>query len=668
LSGEHEFPVPPLDLPDPRQLLAVATLSQYAAVALFIQRALAVKPDFRVDNANAPAVAEICIRLDGLPLAIELAAARLKLLPPQAILARLGRRLELLRGGTRDMPDRHQTLRQAIAWSFDLLETGEQALFRRLAVFARGCTLEAAEAVCQALYDRTTGPGQVLEVLDGVASLLDKSLLRQQEQASGEPRFRMLETIREYGLECLMASGEESVVRRAHAVYYLALVEVAEPALTGPDQATWLERLEAEHDNLRAALHWTEETGKAEIGLRLAGALCQFWLMRGHLREGQERLARLLELSGPFPQTAVQTKALTRAGHLADNLGDYATAQVFFEESLAIQRELGDTRGIATALNDLGWVTFHRNDYTVARELSEESLGIWQELGDKKGIAISLNNLGFVAHFQGEYTATHALFQESLALSHALGDKWGIAVALCLMGRTVHIQGDYRRAAALLEEGGALFRELGAKQLSAYVSAFLGDLAHDQGNDECATALLEESVTLFRDIGDKEGLVQALSFLGTVIHAQGDNERAMALCEEGLDVGRAIGHKWNMALALCRLGTAAYTQGDAVRATALYEESLALYRELGNKHGLAECFEGLAGVAVVQRQLEHAARFLGAAEVLRQVTGAPLSPSERVRYDHVVAAVRAGLSEAACTAEWEVGKAMPMEHVLTHGS
>jgi predicted ATPase len=276
LSGEHEFPVPPLALPDPRSLPAVDTLSQYAAVALFIQRALAVRPDFRVDNANAPAVAEICVRLDGLPLAIELAAARIKLFLPQAMLARLGHRFELLRGGARDMPERHQTLRQAIAWSYDLLEASEQTLFRRLAVFTRGCTLEAAEAVCQAVHDSTVDPGESLEVLDGMASLLDKSLLCQQEQTSGEPRFRMLETIREYGRECLTASGEEPTVRRAHADYFLALVETAEPALTGPEQATWLERLDVEHDNLRAALRWAEASGDVDIGLRLAGALCQF--------------------------------------------------------------------------------------------------------------------------------------------------------------------------------------------------------------------------------------------------------------------------------------------------------------------------------------------------------------------------------------------------------
>jgi predicted ATPase/class 3 adenylate cyclase len=425
LSGEHEFPVPSLELPDPRRLPAVDALSQYAAVELFIQRALSVKPDFRVDNDNAPAVAEICVRLDGLPLAIELAAARIKLFPPQAILARLGRRLELLRGGARDVPDRHQTLRHAISWSYNLLEVDEQALFRRLAVFAAGCTLEAAEAVCQAVDVPTAGVGQSLEVLDGVASLVDKSLLCQEEQASGEPRFRMLETIREYGLECLTASGEAPAIRRAHADYYLALVEEAEAALTGLEQATWLDRLEVEHDNLRAALRWAEEGGEVEVGLRLAGAFCQFWLMRGHLREGQEQLARLLGLEGVSPRTAVRAKVLTGAGHIAHNLSDYAAAHAFFEESLTIRRACGDQRGIAAALNDLGWVAWYRNDYTAVRVLSEESLAIWQELGDKAGVATSLHNLGWVAYHQGEYAAAYTLYQERSGPAPGLGGPAG---------------------------------------------------------------------------------------------------------------------------------------------------------------------------------------------------------------------------------------------------
>jgi len=668
LRGEYEFPVPPLALPDPRHLPAVEALSQYAAVALFIQRALAVKPDFHVNNANALAVAEICIRLDGLPLAIELAAARSKLFSPQAILARLGRRLELLRGGARDVPERHQTLRQAIAWSYDLLEVGEQALFRRLAVFARGCTLEAAEAVCQAVHAPAAGPGQLLEVPDGVGSLVDKSLLDQQEQASGEPRFRMLETIREYGLECLTVSGEEQAIRRAHAEYYLALVEEAEPALMGPEQTSWLDRLEAEHDNVRAALHWAEEGGDAEIGLRLAGAVCQFWLIRGYLREGQERLARLLGLAEASPHTAVRAKVLTRAGHLAHNLGDFTAARALFEESLARWRALGDPQGIATSLNDVGWVVLCQGDYAMARSLSQESLARWRALGDPQGIATALHNLGRVAHCQGEYAAARALHQESLALRRAREDRRDIAFSLTHLGWAMHKQGDSRGATTLLEEALALFQDMGVKQLFALASAILAEVAHDQGEDGRAAMLIEQSVTLFREVGDTQSLTVALSIFGTIAHAQGENGRARAFLEESLVLQRDIGIKWGMTTALNRLGMVEHTQGDDGRATALYEESLTLCRELGDKHGLAECLEGLAGMAVAQQHLERAARLLGAAETLREAIGAPLSSRERVRYDRDVSAMRAGLGEAAFAAAWAAGKATLPEQGITHGS
>ena len=663
LSGEHEFPVPPLDLPDLRDLPTIATLSQYAAVNLFIQRAVAVKPDFQVHNTNAAAVAEICVRLDGLPLALELAAARIKLLSPQAILARLGRRLEFLRGA-RDMPDRHQTLRHAIAWSYDLLEAGEQALFRRLAVFARGGTLEAIEAVCQAVHAPAIGPGQALDVLDGVASLVDKSLLRQAEQASGEPRFRMLETIREYGLECLTASGEEPAVRRAHAHYYLGLAEAAESALAGPAQATWLERLEEEHDNLRAALRWATEGGAAEEGLRLAGALCEFWLVRGYLREGWEWLRHVLRLATASTHTTARVKVLTGAGHMAHNLGDYAAAWALFEESLALGRACGDMRGIATALNNLGWVATHRGDFTEARALSEESLALGWELGTTESIATSLNNLGFVAYFQGAYAAAAALHQESLEQWRALGDKRGIAIASCNIGRIAHRQGDYGRATALFEEGLILLRDVGAQQICAWAASFLADVVHDQGHVERAMALLEESSTIFRDIGDRDGLAYTLSVLGTIPQARGDSRQALALYEESLKLCRELGDKWGMAIALSRLGTVAHEQGDDGRATALYEESLALRRALGDKHGLAECCEGLARVAVAQQHLEYAAKLLGAAAALREASGAPLSPRERVWYDCDMATVRTGLGEAAFAAAWAMGKATPPEHVI----
>jgi predicted ATPase/Tfp pilus assembly protein PilF len=625
LSGEHEVSVPPLALPEATPLPSVEVLSHYAAVALFIQRACAVKPDFRVDTSTAPALAEICRRLDGLPLAIELAAARSKIFPPQALLARLGFPFELLRGGTRDAPTRHQTLRQAIAWSYNLLEVDEQALFRRLAVFVGGCTLEAAAAVCH-MAQNASGAEPRLEVVDGMASLVDKSLL-QQEALHGEPRFRMLETIRAYGLECLTASGEAQAAWRASAVYLLGLVEMAEPALSGPQQAAWLDRLETEHNNLRDALRWADASDATDLGLRLAGALCQFWLMRGHLREGQEHLARFLKRVSTSTWTTARAKACTGAGHLAHNLGDYATAHMRFEESLAIWRELGDRQGIATALNNLGWMAWRQGDYTVARALSEEGLAIWRELGDKQGIATALNNLGWTAHHQGDYTTARAFHQESLRLRRVLGHTGGIAFALTNLAWAMSQQGDHGPATALLEEARALFKAVGMKQLYAFSSSILGDIAHAQSDDRRAIALVEESLALFRDLGDKWGIAFALSILGTMVHAQGDTGRAIVLVEE----------------------------------------SLTLRQELGDKYGIIECLEGLAGSAVAHGQVEQAARLLGAAAARRQATGAVLSPRAYARSERHLAAVQAGLAEAVFAAAWATGRATTLEQLLTCG-
>jgi predicted ATPase/DNA-binding winged helix-turn-helix (wHTH) protein len=427
LSGEYEFPVPPLPVLDPRYLPPAVTLSQYAAVALFLQRAQAVKPDFAITHENALAVAEICVRLDGLPLAIELAAARMKLFSLRALLGRLARRLAWLHAGARDAPLRHQTLRHAIAWSYDLLEVHEQARFRHLTVFVGGCTVEAAAMVCQAVHDPAAGREAALqgEAIEGIASLVDKSLLQPEEGLHGEPRFRMLETIREFGLECLAACGEAPAVQRAHARYYLVLAEAAEARLSGPDQALWLERLEAEHDNFRAALRWAEESGAVEEALRLAGALCQFWLARSHLREGQEHLARLVPLARTSMLTPARAKVLTGAGHLAHNRGEYTTARALFEESLTLWREIGNKRGIASALNDLGWMAWRQGDYAVAQALSAESLGLWQDLGETQRVATALTNLGWLAHHRGDYVAAWSLFEESLALRRVLEDKRG---------------------------------------------------------------------------------------------------------------------------------------------------------------------------------------------------------------------------------------------------
>jgi predicted ATPase len=501
LSGGREFPVPPLALPDPDEALPVEVLSQYEAVELFIQRAQAARPNFVLDQTNASAVTDICVRLDGLPLAIELAAARIKLLSPQAILARLEDRFKLLRGGARDLPARQRALRATIDWSHDLLDEDEQTLFRRLAVFIGGRTLEGVEAVCSGIEeDDRLAPLQI-DVLDGLASLVDKSLIQQEEGVDGEPRFTMLVTIHQYAAERLEESGEAEALRRRHAEYFLALAEEAEPELTGPEQAAWLERLEEEHDNLRAALRWAEESGEAETGLRLGGALWRFWDVRGHYSEGRERLAALLALSGASGRMAARAKALNGAGNLAWSQSDYAAARSLHEEGLTIRRELGDKRDIALSLNSLGIVARRQGDYAAARSLLEKSLAIERELGNKRGIAMSLNNLGLVAASQDDYAAARSFYEESLTIRRELGDKQGIANSLGNLGEVARDQGDYTAARSLHEESLAICRELGDKLGIAYLLEGFVALAAAQGQPGRALRLAGAAAALREAIG-----------------------------------------------------------------------------------------------------------------------------------------------------------------------
>ncbi len=655
LRGEHEFAVQPLALPDPAHSQSIEALSQCEAVALFVERARAVRPDFEINGENVGVVADVCIRLDGLPLAIELAAARIKLLSPPAMLARLEHRLKLLVGGARDLPARQQTMRDTIAWSYDLLDEEGKRLFRRVAVFVGGLSLEAAEAV-----GNPAGEPKI-DILESLASLVDKSLLGQKEQAGGEPRFMMLETFREYGLEQLETWGETTNVRRLHANFFLELMEQAEPKLSAADQGVWLDRLETEHGNLRAALRWAKENGEVLIGSQIAGALGRFWLMRGHYSEGRERLAEFLSFAGGSAPTELRTKLLTGAGILAQNQGDYSAARCFFEESLAIWREIGNKEGIAASLTNLGWVAWRQSDYQAARSLSEEGLALNRELDNQQGIAHSLNNLGFVAHHQGDYSAARSFHEESLALRGELGDKRGIAFAKTNLGWAMQKLGDYELAAALLEEARVLFKQLGDKQLLAYSSNILAGVVHDQGNDRHATALIEESVNTCRDIGAKYSLAVGLRILGDVTHEQGDHQRAAALMNESLKTFREIGDRYGAAFALCSLANISLDQGDDDRATSLLRESLTLRNEIGDKHGVVDCLDSLAAVAIAQSQLERALQLAGAAEALRAALAVPLSPSEQFRSDRNRQWARGALDDKAFASAHEQGCAMTLE-------
>jgi predicted ATPase len=605
LYGEHEYPVSPLTLPDPQHRPLLESLSQYEAVRLFIERALAVKPDFAVTNANAPAVADICHRLDGLPLAIELAAARIRLLTPQAMRSRLGHRLPLLTGGACNLPARQQTLRNTIAWSDGLLAPEEQTLFRRLSVFVGGFTLEAAEAVvgdrgqgedgAERLPTPDTRPlPPVADVLGGVDALVSQSLL-QQEEVGGEPRIRMLETIREYALERLEERGEVGAMRRRHAAYFLALAERAEPELRGPQRRTWLDSLEREHDNLRAVLEWSlTGSGEGETGLRLAGALGDFWRYEDHLTEGRQWLERALEKGGDAPR-ARRAKALYGLGSIVFRQGDFAVARLSLEQSLAIYRELDDPRGAAHVVIQLGYVALNHENLGLARARFEESLVLYEEIGDRRGLANAFSGLAKVAYLQGDVVYTRACAEKGLALYRELGSKEDIA-SLCLMlGRISQEQGDLLSAHDLFAEGLALFRQLGDKDSIASSLLEMGRLAHEQGHCASARALYEESLPLCRRGIDRMAVLYSL---GNLAASQGEYGAARSFYEEGLEIIRE--NKWGVWGILLGLGRVANLQGDYATARARYEESLSITRESGTKWGVTWSLKGLGAVAAAQ--------------------------------------------------------------------
>ena len=628
LRAEHLFLVPPLALPNPKRMPDIESLSHYAAIALFVQHAQAVKPNFALTETNAFTVAEICHRLDGLPLAIELAAARVKVLSPQALLARLERRLQVLTQGPSDLPERQQTLRNTIRWSYDLLHAQEQRLFRRLSVFVGGCTLEAVEALYAALGD---GVGSVLE---GVASLIDKSLLQQVEWKEA-PRLVMLETIREYGLECLAANGEAEDTRHAHASSYLALVEQAEPELEGPQAAVWLARLEQEYDNLRAALLWSGEQAEIEkdgrcreMALRLGGALRRFWMMSTHMSEGRTFLERALAGSEGVA-ASVRAKALIGAARLAIGQGDYHRGEILCEESLVLCRKLADTRGVAYSIYLMGWVAWEGGNLASARSLLEESLALYREVGDRQNVAYDLYELAGVARIQGEYARAKALCEESAAMHRELGDTWGLAASLNLLAQVfLESQGDPVTIRSLLDEGMRLSRQLEDKDGIAWGNSIAGRLALSHGDVATAHVLLEESLTLYTEMGERQNFAESLAFLAKV---------------------------------------EAY-KGDHAAARALYEQSLALCREIGYQVWVAPCLEGLAGVVAAQESRGGslagtlwAVRLWGAAQTLRETIGAPMPPIDRADYERAVAAARVRLGKEAFAAAWAEGRTMTPE-------
>ncbi|MFN8472600.1 MAG: tetratricopeptide repeat protein [Anaerolineae bacterium] len=626
LRGEHDFAVPPLAVPPTTDRGAVedvrrpvsngaSPITQYEAVQLFIQRAREAKADFAVTDANAPAVAEICYRLDGLPLAIELAAARVRLLPPEAILPRLGSRLKMLTGGARDLPPRQQTLRNAIAWSYDLLDSDEKALFRRLAVLAGPFALEAAEALCPE-------NASSFDVLDGMGLLVQKSLLRQDVAVDGEPRYAMLDTIREYALEQLAESGEETDVRRAHARYFLALAERARTEIRGPLQVGWYRRLEGESINLLAALAWARDTGDAEILGRLAAALFPFWFRRGSRGEGVEWLEAAAARSDGLP-SPLRAALFHGLGVLRDARGDGSGAQEALEQSLALWPE-DDPGGRARVVNGLASLRYSAGERDDAVAMCQQSLAIAEACVDLAVAADCHHMLGRDAVFRGDYAAARAEFMASVAGRRAVGDVWALTWSLDQLGELAEREGDYESSAAFFRETLAMRRELGLTQ----------------------------------------AIAASLNELGEVARCRGDFAEAEALYEEALARYRHIGAKTSAAVALLNLGYVALHHGDVDRAAVLYRESLTICRTDDFKFGCGAALPGVARVWLARGEAARAARVLGATEACLKGSPRTLDPADRMEYDRAMADARAALGDAAFTAAYTEGQTAPLDETL----
>ena len=534
IYGEQEFPVPPLPLPAPGALFSTSTLMECPSVALFVQRAAAGKPGFALTRKNAGAVVEICCRLDGLPLAIELAAARVKILPPAELLARIERPLELLTGGARDLPERQQTLRQAIKWSYDLLTAPEQKLFRRLSGFAGGCTLEAAEAVCNTTEDLG------VEVLDGVTALVDNSMLAQRVSEEREPRFVMLETFREYGREQLIAHDEDVATARAHAAYMLVLAEEEHLEMAPDERENWLRCCDVEHDNFRAATQYLISTGDVEWALRLGAAMFRFWEQRDHLTEGRETLARILAMPGAAARTRARARVIYCAGVLADIQADIDFAEAKGREAYDIYREVGDIQGIATTAIVLAFQAQRRGRYTEAVSRFGETVSLWSQLGDVTAVDLAKVNMAHAAKLGGDYDTARGLLETVVASTQARGDARGFAGALNGLGDVAASQGDHAAARRYHHDSLAKYREIDDRWGIARVLTDLANVDLQAGDYRQADNSFKDALKAFRELGHQRGVARQLESLAWCATCQSRDERAVALTSAAAAIRQRI--------------------------------------------------------------------------------------------------------------------------------
>lgn len=602
VNGEMVWCIPSLSTPSIEGEITMEILMRHASIRLFVERAAVVKPQFVMNEQNMNAVAQICASLDGIPLAIELAAARMKVLSVGEIASRLDQRLQLLVSSQNVVP-RQKTLRNLIDWSFDLLPQYERTLLRRLSVFAGGWTLSTAEEVC-------SGRGlEPFEVLDLLSHLVDKSLVIV-EISDDSQRYRLLETIRQYAMEQLEQSGEVSAFTERHALYFTRMAEQSYAEIWGKNQGLWIEWLEAEHDNLRAAMDWMSREGNNhELFLRLAGSLWRFWWVRGYLNEGRVRLEAALRLA-PHASRELRANALRGAAKLALQQGDYAQALSMSQESLELFRLVGDQWGIARQIELLGELAYYQGDYPQSVELFNESLTIRRAILDKEGVAVSLHQLGMIARDHGDTHQAKQLFEQSLQLFRELEDKIFIAQTLNHLGLVEHTMCEYERANLLFEEAASLYRGLDDKIGLSDVILNLGVVAKDRGELKLAKSLCEQSLDLKKSLGDKRGIAQVQATLGEVHLYQGQYIFAAQLIKQSLVFFQERGVKRGVMFCTGLLGFTAHYMGDYERAISLAKEGIQISREIGAPRAEAYCIEILGLAASARDHFTEAATYL----------------------------------------------------------
>ncbi len=595
ITLEYQYRLSPLAVPGSKHLPDSAAIAQYPAVELFVQRAATIMPSFSVTEANAVALAKICARLDGIPLAIELAAARIKLLPPEVLLPRLSRSLHILTRGLSTLPERQQTLRSTIQWSYDLLDAGEQRLFRLLSVFAGGFSLEIAESFFAIIaQDEENGPFDALDALD---SLIDKSLLQPAValDETGEARLEMLETIREYGRERLLEESEMELARAAHAECYLRFAEQAAQELAGQQQAAWLERLEREYGNFQTAMEWmlTDDVSplpqqkgrnRKEMALRLVNALGWFWLTRGYLSEGGQFAEQALAASQGWEATPVLARACILASQMIMRLGNLDKAETLLEQGIKNYRELQDTSNLADALRGLGWIAHQKNEPGRAYALYDQSLALFKQLDNRRGIANTLLNMAFITQTRGDYQQARLLLEEVVTQQRALGNKVGILNALYQLAQVLFGMEErppFDRIRSLLDEGLALAEEAGDRRGAASIKGLAGWVAFSQGNIAEARLLLEDFLRFYKDGGDRQITGQYLTVLSEVATAQGDEEAARSLLEESMAIGKELGGKNEVVTsALEGMARLSVAQGNYARAVQLWAVAARWHEEI----------------------------------------------------------------------------------------